>query len=194
MEKYKMALLAVACLFMAGLNLWHEFKDWFNKNYQKRKDNEQAGKVQSNEKGKDKDVPPSVIGKSKTVLTFSTANKRQEKEEEKPFHSIDLEIDLEKEVIPLDVSLGRDNEYNQAVSVDEFNLLADTLKGQPISKENEPQIKETLQKVQGTDLFEQLVSQVKGAKDITSGILGGTDNEIPNYNTVEFNFNKYIRR
>lgn len=200
MEKYKMVLLAVACLFMAGLNLWNEFKDWFNKNYQKRTDNRQAGKVQFNEKGKGKDMPPSVIGKSKTVLTFSATNQNQEKEqqkekeEEKPFHSIDLEIDLEKETIPLDIVPDKGYEYSQAVSVDEFNLLANTLQGKPILEENQPQIKETLQKVQGTDLFEQLVSQVKGAKDITSRILDDMDNKTPNNSFVEFDFNKYIRK
>ena len=55
-------ILVIACLFIAGLNLWNEFSDWFNKKYQKRSDNNQPAK--SITKEKEKGIVPNIIGES----------------------------------------------------------------------------------------------------------------------------------
>lgn len=90
-ETIEKIILVIACLFMAGLNLWNEFSDWFNKKYQKRSDNNQPAK--SITKEKQKGIVPNIIGESKFRL-------RTIEEENIPFHSIELEKELpEKEQI-----------------------------------------------------------------------------------------------
>ncbi len=197
MEKYKMVLLAVACLFMAGLNLWNEFKDWFDKRYQRKE------KADNPDESNWKSVPD-VIGKSKTVFHSQKEPEQSRQEENIPIHSMDLEkeenpiayydgpVSSEEEIILYN---GNDAIYSQgqSVTVDEFGILANTLQGKPVPKHEETQVREALQKVQGTDLFEQLVSQVKGAKGIADKIMDGAGNNNEASNTG-FDFNKYIRK
>ncbi|KAA6319136.1 hypothetical protein EZS27_030930 [termite gut metagenome] len=42
MEKFGAFMLVVACLFMACLNLWNLFKEWFDSKYQPRNENKDS--------------------------------------------------------------------------------------------------------------------------------------------------------
>ncbi|WP_163310035.1 hypothetical protein [Dysgonomonas sp. 521] len=186
-------LLASACLFLAGLNLWNEFKDWFNKTYQ-RKDEYRTDTNNGNERNK-KGVPD-IMGKPKTVFKSLPVNQNQKKEQEavkeedenSPIHS----IDLEKEAIPLNIVPGKNTVHDQGVTVDEFQLLADTLQGKVIPKGKELQIRETLHKVKSTDLFGQITGLFNGAESIVVSILddigAGATSTINN----RFDIGKYI--
>lgn len=185
-------ILVIACLFMAGLNLWNEFSDWFNKKYQKRSDNNQPAK--SITKEKQKGIVPNIIGESKFRL-------RSKEEENTPFHSIELEKELpekkqinpEDELVPLDIVSNQNTIHDQGITVDEFEILANTLQGK-ITRNTESQVKEVLQKMKGTNLLEQFTNQVKGAEDIANKILGSFDNNEKNINNTGFDFSKYIRK
>ncbi len=186
-------ILVIACLFMAGLNLWNEFSDWFNKKYQKRSDNNQPTK--SITKEKQKGIVPNIIGESKFRL-------RTIEEENIPFHSIELEKELpekkqinpEDELVPLDIVSNQNTIHDQGITVDEFEMLANTLQGKVIPRDIESLIKETLQKMKGTNLLEQFTNQVKGAEGIANKILGSFDNNEKNINNTGFDFSKYIRK
>lgn len=185
-------ILVIACLFMAGLNLWNEFSDWFNKKYQKRSDNNQPAK--SITKEKQKGIVPNIIGESKFRL-------RTIEEENIPFHSIELEKELpekgqinpEDELVPLDIVSNQNTIHDQGVTIDEFEMLANTLQGK-ITRNTEPQVKEVLQKMKGTNLLEQFTKQVKGAGGIANKILASFDNNEKNINNTGFDFSKYIRK
>lgn len=185
-------ILVIACLFMAGLNLWNEFSDWFNKKYQKRSDNNQPAK--SITKEKQKGIIPNIIGESKFRL-------RTKEEENIPFHSIELEKELpekaqinpEDELVPLDIVSNQNTIHDQGVTIDEFEMLANTLQGK-ITRNTESQVKEVLQKMKGTNLLEQFTNQVKGAEDIANKILASFDNNEKNINNTGFDFSKYIRK
>lgn len=181
-------ILVIACLFMAGLNLWNEFSDWFNKKYQKRSDNNQPSK--SITKEKQKGIVPNIIGESKFRL-------RTKEEENIPFHSIELEkeqINPEDELVPLDIVSNQNTIHDQGITVDEFEILANTLQGKIIPRDIESQVKETLQKMKGTNLLEQFTSRVKGAEGIANKILASFDNNEKNINNTGFDFSKYIRK
>ncbi len=184
-ETIETILLASACLFLAGLNLWNEFKDWFNKTYQ-RKDRCNAKDDNRNT------VVSSVMGKSKTVFKSLPVNQNQKKEQEAVKE--EDSIDLEKEAIPLNIASGQNVTHDQGVTVDEFQLLAGTLRGKAIPKEKELQIRETLQKMQGTDLFEQIVGKVSGAESIIVRMLDGMSEQKDNTEDSDnlFDIGKYV--
>lgn len=175
MKTFGLILLTIACLYMAGLNLWLLFKDWFNERYQKKdetKDTLQKPRMQ-------KDEIPDIIGKSKTNLR--TLQAEVEKQENKPF----LEIELEKESIPLSTLLPDQTDIEmqggQSITTDEFSLMAKSLSGQRISSDDEILVNEVLQKAKGTDLFAQFVKQVKGAEGIANAILKDSATNLDKY-------------
>lgn len=205
-------LLFVACMYMAGLNLWLLFKDWFNERYQRKKENKGINpKNLKNETFSNNDVS-NIIGKSKTKLQDKSkesssirveeSEKEKEEKENKPIYSQPLEreqqqeIDEKQETIFLGDSNSKTTSYDQGVAVDEFSLLTDTLNGKAMSNNEKPQIKETLKKIQGTSFFEQFAAQVKGAEGIASAILSSSEEEedtlTPDNN--QFEWNKYIRK
>lgn len=208
-----MALLAAACLFMAGLNLWLEFKTWFDKRYQ-RKDNPSVD-IQKTEK---KNIP-NVIGKSKFNMKEEElrSKQRQAERDEKiaeeqntPVHSMDLEMEKnplsgyggpitsEQEII---LYSGYDKAdriiqtKEQSFTVDEFGLLATTLQGKPISPNEKIQVPEILQRVQGTNLYEQFLNQVDGAEGIAAAILSNAEDAKENITSIPVpgNLSKFIR-
>ena len=196
-EKIKMAVLAVACLYMAGLNLWILFKDWFNEWYRKKKDRKVARRnsVELDERG-----IPSFVGKSKTdtKLLASLKNKQQQIEENKPIQGIlleptigrkepepatkstnDLLVSSEEEIILCSGYDKSDAELagNQSFMIDEFELMAKSLQGKPITKGEEHQVAEIIIRAQGTDLYEQMVNQIDGAKQRALIVLKGSEAE-----------------
>jgi len=196
METAGKIILAIVCLFMAGLNLWNLFKDWFDERYLRREKQSVTGKSKNKEKVHD------IIGKSKFSMDtgkkeapiLSNADAGAGKKNDS-FHS----VNLEKEAIPLNTAYDKSDAQmssHQSATVDEFELLARTLSGKAINDAEKAQVGETILKIKGTDLFEQIISRVNGAEDIVVGILDNMqDNRVkqPTVNTG-FDFSKYIRK
>ena len=201
-EKIKAILLAMACFFMACLNLWNIFKDWFDKKYQSRQeDKDKKGRSST------KEAIPDIIGKTKFKLKKGSISKQTELEpikpedplkkeiaelkelvlqqfkmieENKPFMSIPLErkelsdVDadnyLDEEEIPVLTEKER-SQFSSVKSLDEFELVVRTLKGNPITKEEETQIEQIIPKIEGTDIYHQFTKQIHGAEERAMAIL-----------------------
>lgn len=219
METIGKIILIIACLFMAGLNLWLEFKDWFSKRYQRKDetgDKKQEPKLQN-------DRTPDIVGKSKfnlhevQVQAAKEKREREQKQEPAPtpaeqpnpvIHSEQLEqeslpdsepAESEEDIsLPVAIQDRIDVELqgSQSITIDEFELLAKTLEGKPISQNEEKHVPEILQKVQGTNLYEQFIGQVNGAEKIASNILAlaEIDSEENNsHSSNTGNLSKFIR-
>jgi hypothetical protein len=198
LEKIKAILLATVCFFMACLNLWNIFKDWFDKKYQSK--NMDKGK-QSPIKGKD--PIPDIIGKSKFQLQNEDYRKeeavkqedpikkeiaelkelvlQQSKiiEENKPFMSIPIKeialSDIDSETIDeesvLVLTENQRSPFSTGTTIDEFELVVKTLKGKPIIKEEETQVEQIIPKIEGTDIYNQFTRQIQGAEERAMAIL-----------------------
>lgn len=194
METIEKILLVIACLFMAGLNLWLEFKGWFSKRYQRKDktgDKKQEPRLQN-------EGIPDIMGKSKfnlrEVQIQADREKREREQKQEPaqtpaaqpnpvIHSERLEQENLSESKPAeseeDISLpvaiqdriDVELQGSQSITMDEFELLTKTLEGKSISQNEESHVPEILQKVQGTNLYEQFIGQVNGAEKIDSNIL-----------------------
>lgn len=198
-EKIKAILLATACFFMACLNLWNIFKDWFDKKYQSRKEHSKKGTPR-------KDTIPDIVGKSKFKLKENSISKQTQPEpitpkdplkkeiaelkelvlqqskmieENKPFMSIPLEkkesfdIDpdtIDDEAIPVLTEKGR-AQFSTGTTLDEFELVVKTLQGKPITKDEEAQVERIIPKIEGTDIYNQFTKQIHGAEERAMAIL-----------------------
>lgn len=188
-------ILIIACLFMAELNLWLEFKSWFEKKYQ-RKD-KTDNKPQIPKSKLQNDEVPDIVGKSNLNLhevQVQAKRKKQLQEQgqqsdvakEQPnqvIHSEQLEqeslpdnqpVNSEEDIllpIAIQDKINVELQGSQSITMDEFELLAKTLEGKSISQNEESHVPEILQKVQGTNLYEQFIGQVNGAEKIASNIL-----------------------
>jgi hypothetical protein len=249
-EKIKAILLAAACFLMACLNLWNEFKDWFDKKYQPRKG---QGKSE-NKVPPTKESVPDIVGKTKFRLPENYPPKKQEApvkeevppikeaeaitqaepeppkekdplkkeiaelkelvlkqakmmEEAKPFLSVPMEreklpdnapVDLEKETVSVVTEKER-APFGTGTSLDEFELVVRTLKGKPISKDEETQVVKIIPQIEGTDIYRQFTRQIQGAEERAMEILNQmeddrqpvSDNGIDGANN--FDFGKYVR-
>lgn len=193
MEKIKAILLATACFFMACLNLWNIFKDWFDEKYQPRK-----GNTDENRQSKKQEQVSDIIGKSKFKLSDERTPKQEDPlkkeiaelkelvlqqskmiEENKPFMSIPIEqreptdndlINLEDESIPILTEKER-SLFSTGTTLDEFELVVRTLKGKPITKEEETQVGWIIPKIEGTDIYNQFTKQIHGAEERAMDIL-----------------------
>lgn len=224
MEKIKAILLATACFFMACLNLWNIFKDWFDEKYQSRKEDKE------NKERFSKEPIPDIIGKSKFQLKERCISKQTEPElikpddplkkelaelkelvlqqskmieENKPFMSIPLEkkepsdIDpdtIDDESLPLLTEKGR-SEFSTGTSLDEFELVVRTLKGKPITKEEETQVEQIIPKIEGTDIYHQFTKQIHGAEDRAMVILNRVENNrtLSGNGDEGFDYRKFVR-
>ncbi|NDW18271.1 hypothetical protein D0T53_06885 [Dysgonomonas sp. 216] len=198
-EKIKAILLATACFFMACLNLWNIFKDWFDKKYQSRKRD-----ADENQQSSKPNQIPDIIGKSKFKLSDEREPKQEEPikqddllkkeiaelkelvlqqskmiEENKPFMSIPLEVEelsdidpdtIDEESIPILTEKER-SQFSTGTSIDEFELVVKTLQGKPITKEEETQIGYIIPKIEGTDIYNQFTKQIHGAEERAMAIL-----------------------
>ncbi|NDW08433.1 hypothetical protein [Dysgonomonas sp. 520] len=224
-EKIKAILLATACFFMACLNLWNIFKDWFDKKYQSRKED-------SKKEASCKDPIPDIIGKSKFKLKENSISKQTQPEpikpedplkkeiaelkelvlqqskmieENKPFMSIPLErkelsdVDtdnyLDEEEIPVLTEKER-SQFSSGTSLDEFELVVRTLKGNPITKEEETQVAHIIPKIEGADIYNQFTKQIHGAEERAMAILNRVEDDrqfISGNEASVFDYMKFIR-
>ncbi len=231
-EKIKAILLAAACFFMACVNLWNEFKDWFDRKYQPRK----GQGANEKEPSPTKEPVPDIVGKSKFKLTPDNYPLKQEKsikqveptseqenplkkeiaelkelvlqqskmiEENKPFLSVPMEwetpagntpVDLEKETVQVLTEKER-SPFSTGTSLDEFELVVRTLKGKPITKDEETQVGQIIPKIEGTDIYHQFTRQIQGAEERAMEILNRIEDgkQTTVENESEFDFGKYIR-
>ncbi|MDH6306723.1 hypothetical protein M2459_001957 [Parabacteroides sp. PF5-5] len=198
-EKLKAILLATACFFMACLNLWNIFKDWFDNKYQSRQEDKKRSSPT-------KDLIPDIVGKSKFKLKEKSISKQAEQEliepanplkkeiaelkelvlqqskmieENKPFMSIPMEkkevsdIDpdtIDDETIPVLTEKER-SQFSTGTTLDEFELVVRTLKDNPITKEEEVQVEHIIPKIEGTDIYNQFTKQIHGAEERAMAIL-----------------------
>jgi len=198
-EKIKAISLAIVCFFMACLNLWNIFKDWFDKKYQSRKEDKDR-----KESSPPKEPVPDIIGKSKFKLSDERKPKLEESinqedllkkeiaelkelllqqskmiEENKPFMSISMEgkepSDIDPDTIDDEsISLLTEKERSQfssGTSLDEFELVVKTLQGKPITKEEEKEVGYIIPKIEGTDIYNQFTRQIHGAEERAMAIL-----------------------
>ena len=93
-EKIKAILLAMACFFMACLNLWNIFKDWFDNKYQPRREDKNRKRHSP-----PKEPIPDIIGKTKFKLKKDSISKQTELEPIKPEDPLKKEIAELKELV-----------------------------------------------------------------------------------------------
>lgn len=225
-EKIKAILLATACFYMACLNLWNIFKDWFDKKYQSRKEHNDK-----TESSPTKETVPNIIGKSKFQLKKENISKQTEAEpmkpedplkkeiaelkelvlqqskmieENKPFMSIPVEVKefsdidsdtLDEESIPLLTEKER-SQFSTGTTLDEFELVVRTLKGNPITKEEETKVGYIIPKIEGTDIYNQFTRQIHGAQERAIAILNRIEDNrqaLSGNGTESFDFRKFVR-
>lgn len=205
-EKIKAILLATACFFMACLNLWNIFKDWFDKKYQSRqKDND------SKERSPTKEPIPDIIGKTKFKLKEESISKQAKLESIEPENSLKKEIAELKELVLQQSKMIEENRpfmsipierkapagntpvdleeetvpvltekerlpFSTGTGMDEFELVVRTLKGKPITKEEKTQVGQIIQKIERTDIYHQFTRQIQGAEERAMEILNRVEN------------------
>ncbi|WP_195375314.1 MULTISPECIES: hypothetical protein [Parabacteroides] len=208
-EKIKVILLATACFFMACLNLWNIFKDWFDNKYQSRQKDKD-----SKERSPTKEPIPDIIGKTKFKLKEENITKQAEPEplepedplkreiaelkelvlqqskmieENKPFMSIPLEtlvsdeeIDYDEETLPILTEKER-LQFSTGTTLDEFELVVRTLQGKAITKEEETQVEQIIPKIEGTDIYSQFTKQIHGAEERAMAILNRIEDDKQSY-------------
>jgi hypothetical protein len=229
LEKIKAILLATACFFMACLNLWNLFKDWFDKKYQPQsRDKDKQSPI------KEKEPIPDIIGKSKFQLKNEDYRKdakatqeelvkqedpikkeiaelkelvlQQSKmiEENKPFMSIpikeiapsDIDPDIiDEESVPI-LTENQRSPFSTGTNIDEFELVVKTLKGKPITKEEETQVEQIIPKIEGTDIYNQFTRQIQRAEERAMAILNRIEDNRQTLSGNEsggFDYRKYVR-
>ncbi|KAA6327855.1 hypothetical protein EZS27_023188 [termite gut metagenome] len=142
MEKFGAFMLVVACLFMAFLNLWNLFKEWFDSKYQPRNENKASSseKVGEQNDGIDKHI---YIYKDKLKEKdkgMDVKNEFAAPKQNEPFLSIDMDKKewLEEETVLLETtSRGKEHpeSFDSGTTMDEFELVAKALRGKPIKQE-----------------------------------------------------------
>lgn len=198
-EKYGLILLFFACLFMAGLNLWLIFKEWFNKNYTKKS----PEKDTANYIGKSKTQENIIIGESK--FNLQKEKKKQDqlaqeveslkrelkamkeneiiysiplsalKEENVTSHPLSGQLVSSEEDIELDPNYTKEDAElagSQSITVGQFELMAKSLSGKTITSEESQQFAEIIPKMKGTSVFQQFLKQVRGAEEKVGEIMG----------------------
>ncbi|KAA6300335.1 MAG: hypothetical protein EZS26_003528 [Candidatus Ordinivivax streblomastigis] len=206
MEKAGMLLLVVACLFMACLNLWNLFKEWFDSKYQPRNENKgfSPKKVEERNDGIDKHI---YIYKDKLKeKDVDLKNEFAALKQNEPFMSVGMEkeyppninqVHMEEETIFLETtSRGKENSesFESGITMDEFELVAKALRGKPINKREEQQAGHVITRIAGTELFKEFTLRVCGAQERAEAILNRLDNEDSNEDDFSnFDISRYIR-
>ncbi|KAA6348344.1 hypothetical protein EZS27_004234 [termite gut metagenome] len=208
MEKFGAFLLVVACLFMACLNLWNLFKEWFDSKYQPRNENKDSSAERAGEEndGIDKHI---YIYKDKLKEKDKGMNVKTEfadLKQNEPSLSIDMEkeyppnnnqVHMEEETVLLETtSRGKEHpeSFDSGATMDEFELVAKALRGKPINKREEQQAGHIITRIAGTELFKQFTLQIRGAQERAEAILNRLDNEDSKEDDFSnFDISRYIR-
>ncbi|KAA6319120.1 hypothetical protein EZS27_030949 [termite gut metagenome] len=213
-EQTGVLLLALACIFMAGWNFWNLFMYWFHIKYQRK--NQENDSSQVNTVNQPDSEIPDIVGKSKFRLTEEKDKWEKQRleqeikelknqlEQNELFMSVNMEkeyppnnnqVNLEEETVP--VTKGRITAscvFDSGTTMDEFEAIAKILKGNPIAKEARKQAIHSMMKVQGTDIYNQLVNRIGGARERAMEALNEWEREADgNFPIGNFDLSKYIR-
>lgn len=218
---FKSIILPIICIYLAGINLWLLFKDWFNERFEKKQAKENLNKrVGRVGLAKVDERQVSIMGESKYNLEKEAIKQSQLEQEIKALkdelkeikknqiiHSIPLEKEVEP---PLDNrAVSSEEEFlmlapnpdkmdtelssSQSFTMDEFGLMARSLSGKAVTRQEEKLVAEIIPKMRGTDMYQQFIGQVKGAESRAMEILRmAEDNESENQ-TGMGNLSKFIR-
>lgn len=218
---FKSIILPIICIYLAGLNLWLLFKDWFNERFEekqaKENPNKRVGRVGL---AKVDERQVSIMGESKYNIEKEAKKQSQLEQEIKILkdeleeikknqiiHSIPLEkevkpppdnraVSSEEEFLILAPNPGKmDTELSssQSFTMDEFGLMAKSLSGKVVTRQEEKLVAEIIPKMKGTDMYQQFIGQVKGAEGRAMEILRmAEDNESDNQSGMG-NLSKFIR-
>ncbi len=220
-EKFGLGVLVVVCLYMAGLNLWLLFKGWFYEHFEKKKEKENSNKrVGRVGIAKVDERQVSIIGESKYNLEKETTKQSQLEEEVKTLkdeleeikknqiiHSMPLEKEVEPPpdnravsseeefliLTPNPDKMDKELSCSQSFTMDEFDLMAKSLSGKAVTRQEEKLVAEIIPKMKDTDMYQQFIGQVKGAEGRAMEILRmAEDNESDNQTGIG-NLSKFIR-
>lgn len=218
---FKSIILPIICIYLAGLNLWLVFKDWFNERFEKKQakenPNKRVGRVGL---AKVDERQVSIMGESKYNLEKEATKQSQLEQEIKTLkdeleefkrNQIIHSMPLEKEVEPPpdNRAVSSEEEFlilapnpdkmdtelssSQSFTMDEFGLMAKSLSGKVVTRQEEKLVAEIIPKMKGTDMYQQFIGQVKGAEGRAMEILRmAEDNESDNQ-TGMGNLSKFIR-
>lgn len=220
-EKFGLGVLVVVCLYMAVLNLWLLFKDWFNERFETKQNkdnpNKRVGRV-GVAKVDEKHV--SIIGKSKYNIEREATKQSQLEQEIKTLkdeleefkrNQIIHSMPLEKEVEPPpdNRAVSSEEEFlilapnpdkmdtelssSQSFTMDEFGLMAKSLSSKAVTKQEEKLVAEIIPKMKGTDMYQQFIGQVKGAEGRAMEILRMAENDESDNQPGMGNLSKFIR-
>lgn len=220
-EKFGLGVLVVVCLYMAGLNLWLLFKDWFYEHFETKHDKENPNKrVGRVGVAKVDERQVSIMGVSKYNLEKEATKQSQLEQEIKTLkdklekikknqiiHSMPLEKEVEPP--PNNRAVSSEEEFlilapnpdkmdtelssSQSFTMDEFGLMAKSLSGETVTRQEEKRVAEIIPKMKSTDMYQQFIGQVKGAESRAMEILRmAEDNESDNQSGMG-NLSKFIR-
>lgn len=217
---FKSIILPIICIYLAGLNLWLLFKDWFNERFEKKQakenPNKRVGRV-----GPTKTVDPqSIMGESKYNLEKEATKQSQLEQEIKTLkdeleefkrNQIIHSMPLEKEVEPPpdNRAVSSEEEFlilapnpdkmdtelssSQSFTMDEFGLMAKSLSGKAVTRQEEKLVAEIIPKMKGTDMYQQFIGQVKGVENRAMDILRMAEDNEPDNQSGMGNLSKFIR-
>lgn len=220
-EKFGLGVLVVVCLYMAGLNLWLLFKDWFYEHFEKKKEKENTNKrVGRVGLAKVDERQVSIMGESKYNLEKEATKQSQLEQEIKTLkdelekfkrNQIIHSMPLEKEVEPPpdNRAVSSEEEFlilapnpdkmdtelssSQSFTMDEFGLMAKSLSSKAVTKQEEKFVAEIIPKMKGTDMYQQFIGQVKGAEGRAMEILRMAENDESDNQPGMGNLSKFIR-
>lgn len=125
-------------------------------------------------------------------------------EENKPFMSVPMEIKVSSDIDP--DTIGEESvpiltkkersQFSTGTAIDEFELVVKTLKGKPITPEEETQIGEIISRIEGTDIYSQFTRQIQGAEERAMAILNRIKDNgkvLSGKESGGFDYRKYIR-
>lgn len=220
-EKFGLGVLVVVCLYMAVLNLWLLFKDWFNEHFEKKKEKENSNKrVGRVGIAKVDERQVSIMGESKYNLEKEATKQSQLEQEIKTLkdeleefkrnqkiHSMPLEKEVEPP--PDNRAVSSEEEFlilapnpdkvdtelssSQSFTMDEFGLMAKSLSGKVVTRQEEKLVAEIIPKMKGTDMYQQFIGQVKGAEGRAMEILRMAEDNEPDNQSGMGNLSKFIR-
>ncbi|KAA6336784.1 hypothetical protein EZS27_015083 [termite gut metagenome] len=199
-------LLALACIFMAGLNLWNLFKVWFDSKYQPRNENKDSSAEKAGEKndGIDKYKYIYIYPDKLKQKDMDVKNEFADPKQNEPFMSVNMEkeyppnnnqVNLEEETVPVvKGKITASCVFDSGTTMDEFEAIAKILKGNPIAKDERKQAIQSMMKVQGTDIYNQLVNRIGGARERAMEALNEWEQETSgNFPIGNFDWSKYIK-
>lgn len=220
-EKFGLGVLVVVCLYMAGLNLWLLFKDWFYEHFETKHDKENPNKrVGRVGVAKVDERQVSIMGVSKYNLEKEATKQSQLEQEIKTLkdklekikknhiiHSMPLEKEVEPP--PNNRAVSSEEEFlilapnpdkmdtelssSQSFTMDEFGLMAKSLSGKTVTRQEEKRVAEIIPKMKGTDMYQQFIGQVKGAESRAMEILRMAENNESDNQSGMGNLSKFIR-